>query len=549
MNIKSVLVSKIQSMSSIGITVAIIFLSISISPSLLPRPYILQGVLSGLLLYLGYMFGLILTWLWGYFQLPVLVGKSRLMTRRAVFFICFLFLAVSLFYANYWQDNLRELMGLPSLKNSLHVHMILIAIVISMALLLLSFLIKGLLNKIKMRLKKVIPYRVANSLSLVMVAFLIFIFTNDIIIRNLVNVLDNVYALADSHSDKGIASPTESFISGSAQSKIAWHTLGSAGQTFVTSGASKKQLTHYFGHETKQPLRVYAGLRSGDSAEERAKLVLDELIRVNGFDRSKLIIATPTGTGWLDPSAMDTLEYLHKGDNTIVSMQYSYLPSWLTLLVDPSSAKRSAAVLYQVIHQYWSKLPKSSRPDLYLFGLSLGAFGAETSINLTTIIKNPIQGGLFAGAPFPSTLLPLLTKQRNKESPQWLPVIQDSSLVRFTAQENKLRNNDWHWGPMRFVYIQYASDPITFFSTDLYRKQPDWMKGERGHDVSPEFKWFPMITFFQVLFDLPMADKMPRGHSHNYSASSYIDGWLEVTSPENWGDKEIRRLKLRFSKQ
>jgi len=141
----------------------------------------------------------------------------------------------------------------------------------------------------------------------------------------------------------------------------------------------------------------------------------------------------------------------------------------------------------------------------------------------------------------------LLTRYRNPDSPQWLPVIQDSSMVRYTGQKNSLENPEWKWGPMRFVYIQYASDPIVFFSTDLYRREPDWMKGERGHDVSSEFRWFPVVTFFQVLFDLPMAEKVPRGNAHNYSASSYINGWISVTDPENWDKDDVENLKLQFN--
>jgi uncharacterized membrane protein len=65
--------------------------------------------------------------------------------------------------------------------------------------------------------------------------------------------------------------------------------------------------------------------------EQRAELALEELKRVGGFSRSVLVVATPTGTGWLDPGAVDTVEYLHAGDTAIVSMQYSHLPSWITI--------------------------------------------------------------------------------------------------------------------------------------------------------------------------------------------------------------------------
>jgi Alpha/beta-hydrolase family len=44
---------------------------------------------------------------------------------------------------------------------------------------------------------------------------------------------------------------------------------------------------------------------------------------------------TPTGTGWVDPAAMDSVEYLHDGAVASVALQYSYLASWLYLLVEP----------------------------------------------------------------------------------------------------------------------------------------------------------------------------------------------------------------------
>jgi uncharacterized membrane protein len=296
-----------------------------------------------------------------------------------------------------------------------------------------------------------------------------------------------------------------------------------------------------------QPLRVYVGYRSADTVAARARLALSELIRVGGFKRSTLIIATPTGTGWQDPPAVDSVEYLHRGDSAIVTMQYSYLPSWLTLLLDPAKSKVSAAARFRAIHGHWRTLPAERRPDLYLFGLSLGALGAETSIDLPTLISDPIQGAVLAGPPFPSSLAPRLMGSRNPGSPQWLPVIQDSSIVRFTGQTNALDIAGAEWGPMRFVYIQYASDPMVFFSTDLYWREPDWMRGERGHDVSRSLTWYPVVTFLQLLFDLPMADRIPRGNAHNYSASSYIDAWIAVTQPESWNEANIQRLKKLFA--
>ena len=99
---------------------------------------------------------------------------------------------------------------------------------------------------------------------------------------------------------------------------------------------------------------------------------------------------------------------------------------------------------------------------------------------------------------------------------------------------------------MRLVYLQYASDPITFFSPDLFFQQPDWLVGQRGPDVSPDLDWFPIITGFQVAFDMVGASALGPGRGHLFAAPHYIDAWIAVTQPEGWTDAEIERLKARF---
>ena len=100
---------------------------------------------------------------------------------------------------------------------------------------------------------------------------------------------------------------------------------------------------------------------------------------------------------------------------------------------------------------------------------------------------------------------------------------------------------------MRFVYIQHASDPMTFFSPDLLYRHPAWLRGKRGPDVSPYLKWFPVVTFLQVGFDLPMATSVPIGYGHNFAPANYIDAWIEVTQPTAWSNEDTDRLKQHFT--
>ncbi len=73
---------------------------------------------------------------------------------------------------------------------------------------------------------------------------------------------------------------------------------------------------------------------------------------------------------------------------------------------------------------------------------------------------------------FPSRQWNQFVAHRQSDSPMWLPKYRDERLVRFTAQKNSLEP-DRPWGPIRNVYIQYASDPMVFFSPTLLYHRPN----------------------------------------------------------------------------
>jgi len=106
---------------------------------------------------------------------------------------------------------------------------------------------------------------------------------------------------------------------------------------------------------------------SADDAEARADLALEELKRAGGFERSVLVVVVPTGTGWMDPAATDTLEYLHGGDTAMVAVQYSYLTSPLSLLVEPRVGIEQGRAMFRAIYGHWTTLPRDQRPRLYVF--------------------------------------------------------------------------------------------------------------------------------------------------------------------------------------
>src|SRR5690606_20025355 len=108
--------------------------------------------------------------------------------------------------------------------------------------------------------------------------------------------------------------PNSALRSGSPASLLRWEELGRAGREFVAAGPSARDISAVSGQDALEPIRVYVGLRSAETSEQRATLALEELKRTGAFDRSLLVVVTPTGSGWVDPGAIDSVEYLQHGD-------------------------------------------------------------------------------------------------------------------------------------------------------------------------------------------------------------------------------------------
>ena len=171
-----------------------------------------------------------------------------------------------------------------------------------------------------------------------------------------------------------------------------------------------------------------------------------ELQRSGAFERSVLVLVTPTGTGWIDPAAMNAVEYLHHGDIASVALQYSYLNSPLALLVEADYGRDVARALFAEIYGYWTELPAERRPRLYLHGLSLGALHSQRSWELHELLGDPIHGALWSGPPFRSDLWRTLTDSRDPDSPEWRPRFRDGRFVRFMNQQGTAEPADAPWG-------------------------------------------------------------------------------------------------------
>lgn len=535
-----------RSFSGLGVFLGALFFAASLTPSLIPRPAPVQGVLGGAAFACGYGIGVLALWLWQYLELPLAENRLRRGATWAAAVLALVIVVPSSWHAAAWQNSVRVRMGMATVDTAHPVQLGLIAAAVALALILLGRLFMGTLALAERRIGRIAPSRIARFLGLVAALTLFGLVIDGVLFRGFLIIADRGFQARDALMSPDTPSPADPLRTGSAASLVRWDEVGSAGRNFISYGPTAAEIAAYLGRPAKEPIRVFVGLNAAETPEERADLALRELIRTGAFDRAALVVAVPTGTGWMDPAAFDTLDYLMAGDVATVAVQYSYLTSWISLLVEPGYGEETGRALFRAVYRYWTHLPRDQRPKLYLQGLSLGSISSEQSVGFHELLADPIQGALWSGPPFASPTWRQITDAREPGSPAWLPVFEDSSLVRFTNQENHLDIPGAAWGPMRVVYLQYASDPIVFFETASLWREPAWMKAPRGPDVSPSLRWVPVVTFLQLLLDMALGLAVPMGHGHLYHFAHYIDAWNAVLAPPGWTPESLAALKAHF---
>lgn len=538
-----------EHLSPPGLLVGAIFFALSLTPSLLPRTEIVQGVLSGCCFAVGYGFGNLAHWLWNFLGLQVPPGRVTRALGFLAALVCIVLVLIALWYSNTWQNSVRSVMGMAPVDEFQPLLIAATAFPVALALLVVGKLLVTIIRFVWRWLTPHMPRRAAFLLATVLVALLISILVNNLFLRMALRAADGFYQRLDALEATQAEPPALWHQTGSAQSLIEWDTIGRDSRIYVQSGPRAADIAAITGQPAIEPLRTYVGLRSAPTVQQRAELALAELLRIGAFDRSVLVLVMPVGTGWVDRAAIDTLEYLHHGDVATVAIQYSYLTSVLSLWIEPELGTETAQALFNTVYDHWTTLPPDERPRLYLHGLSLGALASQNSTTVYDVLGDPFHGALWAGPPFSSPIWSRMTANRQPDSPAWLPRFGNSSAIRFMNQSGTQGWEDLPWGPMRIVFLQYASDPIVFFSFDANRRRPDWFAEPRGPDVSPALNWYPVITFLQLALDAALAQTPPVGYGHVYAPAHYIDAWVEVTQPPGWTPEALEALKAAIDPQ
>ncbi|NLE81274.1 MAG: hypothetical protein GX610_17165 [Rhodococcus sp.] len=532
-----------------GIAVATLFFCWSLTPSLLPRDWLFQGLIGGINAAIGYAVGVILSRIAHRFFLDSRrwwpLPEPWCSGLRVFVVVCSVSVSVvMLVYSAGWQREIATLMDAEGTTTSGYIRTGGLSLVVAAAIVLvwrgLREVVRWIAGRLIRALRMSIPAAMMIGIAVVTVALVLLV--DGVLLRGAYAGTNQIFSLHNSTTWEGAKQPVAPEKSGSPQSHAPWDTLGYEGRSFVSRGLNAQELTGANGSLALEPIRVYAGLETAEDPEARMDVLIDELERTGAFERSVLVVIPTTGTGWVNPTAAQAIELVHNGDSALVASQYSYLPSWVSFVADRDKAATAGKRLIDRVHERWLQEPEATRPKLMVYGESLGSQAGEAAFDSVRDIRQTVDGVLWVGPPNSNRLWSQLIERRDPGTREVDPEYAGGLTVRFATDAHDLHTTEGEWLSPRTLYLQNASDPVVWWTPDLLFTRPDWLKEPPGDDRTASMKWFPFVTFWQVSADLTNAAGVPDGHGHNYG-TFVLDGWIEVAQPEGWTPADTERVR------
>ena len=513
--------------SLIGVVGALVMYGVSVSPSLLARSWQWHAVASGVLSAVGYIVGLTIQRFYA-LVVPRLGVEITAPKAVSIAFRAVLLLGFFLWFLRWLLQSYRErkranrLVGMRGETLGEYLLGTVCAFILMMALLGVAWGLQWIGRAIVSVLSQWMYMVFALALSLLILVVIVYALTSQVLLKLGINFFTRHARKMNNRTAKGIVQPQVPERSGSPQSRSSWRAVGGQGRVFLGRGPSRADIEAVTGCAAMEPIRVYAGMpEEGQSLQSTADLVVEELHRTGAFDRAVILIATSTGSGWVDEWQVQPLEYLTRGNCATASMQYSFVPSSINFLTDLDVSEEAAVILFETIRRAVDEIPEDRRPALFVCGESLGAYASQHVFSGIVDVLSRTDGALWVGTPAFTPMHAELTAIRHRGSPEVAPVVANGRHVRFVNVPENLwadvygrELGDWNYP--RVVYAQHPSDPVVWWNSELVWHKPDWISEKVDGDVSPHMQYTRGATYIQVLVDMPVAGTAPGGHGHTY---------------------------------
>lgn len=525
--------------STVGIVLALVAYQQSLTPSLLPRSWVWQGVISGVSVLVVYLLGCLPGRLLRATGVLGPLHRDRLVkVRRVTGWVGVAAVPVLLLLSLPGRQAEWQTLGYDDTDRFLYAGVVVVVLGVLVAGALLTWGCRLVYGRIFWGVSRLVPWSVGGGVSVVLTALVVTLAVNEVAYSRFMDGINATRESADADvGDDEPAAPTSPLLSGGEDSALSWWSLGREGRRFIARAPDPAALERYAGTDVADPVRVFVGRASADSYTARADLAVRELERTGGFDREVLLLVTPTGTGWVNEQIVQPVEYFHAGDTATVAMQYSHLPSPVAYLSEQTAAVESAAALLTAVSSRLESMPRERRPQLLVAGESLGSYGGTGAFaNLDDMVRRT-DGAVWVGTPPMSDLRREAERRREPGSLEIRPTVATLPEVVFAGRDTELSGT-----PGTHAFLQYADDPIVWWEPSLAWSRPDWLEEPLDPRVKSTLSWRPVTTFLQVSADQAVGTAFGEGLGHRYGTLPLV-AWHETLDPPGWDAARLDALR------
>ena len=295
-------------------------------------------------------------------------------------------------------------------------------------------------------------------------------------------------------------------VTGGPGSLIPWTDQSRESSRWLSMTLRRDAIAEVMREDAQQPIRVYAPLDAAETPEERAELLLAEIDRTGALQRSAFALFSPTGSGYVNYVACETFEYLTRGDCASAAVQYSVLPSALSLTKVSHATAQTRIVVNGLVERLLA-IPADRRPKFFMFGESLGSQVSEEMFRGQGV-SGPagmgLDAALWIGTPASTVWRSELWGTRSIADP---PGVGPGSIYLPRAIRDWQALSDHERAKVRFLLLQNGDDPVPKFAAPLLWKRPDWLGPDqtRPPGAPTGTRWMPVTTFLATFIDLQNA--------------------------------------------
>jgi uncharacterized membrane protein len=295
-------------------------------------------------------------------------------------------------------------------------------------------------------------------------------------------------------------------ITGGPGSVIPWSDQTRESRRWLSMTLRVSEIEEVMQESAKQPIRVYGSLEAAVDPQERANLLLAEIDRTRALERSVFALFSPTGSGYVNYVASETLEYLTRGDCASACIQYSVLPSALSLTKVGYATEQTRILVNGIVHRLMA-MPVDARPKFFLFGESLGSQVSEELFRgqgISGPVGIGLDAALWIGTPASTVYKAELWGDRTVAEP---PEVGPGAYYLPRAIRDWRSLPDEQKDQVRFLLLQNGDDPVPKFAAPLAWRQPDWLgpDGRRPPGSPLGTRWLPVVSFITTFIDLQNA--------------------------------------------